>query len=78
MRCWGQGDNGQLGNRRRNTPIVWPLNVIGTPGVAWSSSDSSKATITDRGVATGRAGGNTTIAATTLGLINDNAVLAVK
>jgi uncharacterized protein YjdB len=46
--------------------------------VLWTSSDSSKATITDRGIATGRAVGNTTITATTSGFINDNAVLTVK
>jgi uncharacterized protein YjdB len=46
--------------------------------VTWTSSVSSKATITDRGVATGRAVGNTTITATTAGFINDNAVLTVK
>jgi alpha-tubulin suppressor-like RCC1 family protein len=80
MRCWGLDDEGQLGNRRRTgeTPHPWPVNVIGTPGVVWQSSDSSKATITDRGVATGRAVGNTTITATTAGFINDNAVLTVK
>jgi uncharacterized protein YjdB len=59
-----------------STPL--PVTVIGTPGVVWASSDTSKATITDRGVATGRAAGNTTITATTAGFINDNAVLTVE
>ena len=79
MRCWGWNNEGQLGNRRRTgqTPHPWPVNVIGTPGVVWQSSDPSKATITDRGLATGRAVGNTTITATTAGFINDNAVLTV-
>ena len=54
MTCWGWDNYGQLGNRRQNqhaNPL--PINVIGTPGVVWQSSDSTKATITDRGVATG-------------------------
>ncbi len=51
---------------------------MGTPGVVWRSSDPSKATISDRGVATGHAVGNTMITATTAGFINDNAVLTVK
>ena len=81
MRCWGLNHDGQLGTRWRTveyTPNRWPMNVIGTPGVVWESSDSMKATITLRGLATGRAAGNTTITATTPGLINDNAVLTVK
>jgi hypothetical protein len=79
MRCWGLDDQGQLGNRRRtDNPIPLPVNVIGTPGVLWQSSDSSSAAITDRGVATGLAVGNTTITATTAKFINDNAVLTVK
>ena len=76
MKCWGLNNAGQLGNRRK-TGGTWPVNVIGTPGVMWTSSDPSKATITDRGVATGGAVGNTTITATTAGFINDNAVLTV-
>ena len=79
MRCWGYNKYGQLGNRRKTAnPNTLPVTVVGTPGVVWTSSDSSKATITDRGVATGRAVGNTTITATTAGFINDNAVLTVK
>jgi hypothetical protein len=80
MRCWGLDNEGQLGNRRRtgDTPHRWPVNVIGTPGVVWESSDPSKATISGRGLATGRAAGNTTITATTAGFVNDNAVLTVK
>jgi len=80
MRCWGYDNYGQLGNRRTTgeTPHPWPINVIGTPGVAWESSDPSKATITMRGLAAGLALGNTTISATTAGFINDNAVLTVK
>jgi alpha-tubulin suppressor-like RCC1 family protein len=81
MRCWGLNHDGQLGNRRRTpayTPNRWPVNVVGTPGVVWASSDSSKATINGRGLATGRAVGNTTITATTDGFINDNAVLTVQ
>lgn len=77
VRCWGQNDSGQLGNRRYSKPSL-PVTVVGTPGVVWTSSDASKATITDRGVATGRAVGSTTITATTAGFINDNAVLTVK
>ena len=77
MRCWGFNNVGQLGNRRRNSS-PWPVNVIGTPGVVWQSSDPAKATITDRGMATGLAVGNATITATTAGFINDNAVLTVK
>ncbi len=46
--------------------------------MVWASSNTSKATITYRGEATGRAVGNTTITATTAGSINDNAVLTVK
>jgi alpha-tubulin suppressor-like RCC1 family protein len=57
MRCWGLDDYGELGNRRKNNkPNPWPINLAGTPGVVWDSSDSSAATITDRGVATGRVG----------------------
>jgi alpha-tubulin suppressor-like RCC1 family protein len=81
MRCWGNDSNGQLGDRRKtdySTPTPLAVTVVGTPGVVWTSSNTSKATITDRGVATGRAAGNTTITATTPGSINDNAVLTVK
>ena len=80
MACWGADFDGQLGNARTTgvKPNPSPTNVIGTPGVVWASSNASKATITDRGVATGHAAGNTTITATTAGLINDNAVLTVK
>jgi alpha-tubulin suppressor-like RCC1 family protein len=77
MRCWGNNGFGELGNRR-TTDASLPVNVIGTPGVVWESSHPSKATITDRGVATGHAAGNTTITATTAGFINDNAVLTVE
>jgi alpha-tubulin suppressor-like RCC1 family protein len=79
MKCWGLNDRGQLGNRRRTglraNPL--PVNVVGTPGVVWTSSDPTTATIGARGLATGRAAGNTTITATTPGFINDNAVLTV-
>jgi alpha-tubulin suppressor-like RCC1 family protein len=80
LRCWGGDDEGQLGNRRTTgqTPHPWPVNVIGTPGVLWQSSDPSRATISGRGLATGVAAGNTTMTATTAGFINDNAVLTVK
>ncbi len=79
MGCWGLNNYGQLGNRRQTSNAnPAPITVVGTPGIQWISSDPSKATITDRGVATGRAAGNTTITATTAGLINDNAVLTVK
>ena len=80
MRCWGDDRYGQLGNRRKTkgNPNPWPVNVIGTPGVVWASSDPSKATITGHGLAKGLAVGNTTISATTAGFINDNAVLTVK
>jgi alpha-tubulin suppressor-like RCC1 family protein len=77
MKCWGYNGFGQLGNRRTADALV-PVRVVGTPGVVWSSGDPSTATITDRGEATGRAIGNTTITATTPGFINDNAVLTVK
>ena len=71
---------GELGNRQTTSvnPNPLPVTVVGTPGVVWQSSDSSKATITDRGVATGLAAGNTTITATSAELINDNALLTVK
>jgi alpha-tubulin suppressor-like RCC1 family protein len=53
-RCWGANDHGQLGNGRENrSPTRWPVNVIGTPGVLWQSGDSSKATISEGGRATG-------------------------
>jgi len=79
LTCWGGNQNGQLGNGHKNTnPNPSPTNVVGTPGVVWQSSDSTKATITDHGLATGRAVGNTTITATTAGFISDNAVLTVK
>ena len=77
MRCWGQNDYGQLGNQRYTKPSL-PVTFVGTPGVVWESSDFSKATITDRGLATGRGVGNATITATPAGFINDNAVLTVK
>jgi alpha-tubulin suppressor-like RCC1 family protein len=76
-KCWGWDKFGQLGNRRRAYTSP-PVRVVGTPGVVWQSSDPSRATITDRGLATGRAVGSTTITATTAGFINDNAVLTVK
>ena len=47
-------------------------------GCGVAKQRSAKATITDRGMATGRAVGNTTITATTAGFINDNAVLTVR
>jgi hypothetical protein len=47
------------------------------PGVVWTSSNTTKATINDRGIATGRAVGNTTTTATAAKFINDNAVLTV-
>ena len=80
MRCWGFNNYGQLGNRRRTgeTPHRWPVNVIGTPGVMWHSSDPSKASIGMRGMATAAAPGSTMITATTAGFIDDNAVLTVK
>jgi len=77
MRCWGYNGAGQLGDRRKISSRL-PVTVVGTPGVVWTSSNLTKATITDRGVATGRAAGSTTISATTAGFINDNAVLTVK
>jgi hypothetical protein len=79
MRCWGWNHNAQLGNRLKgDKPNPIPVYVVGTPGVAWESSDLSRATITDSGVATGRAAGNATITASSAALINDNAVLTVK
>lgn len=80
MRCWGLNRDGQLGNRRTTgyTATRWPVNVVGTPGVAWRSGDPSVATITYGGRAQGRAPGNTTITATTQGYVNENAVLTVK
>ena len=73
----GEWDVGQLGDRRQDRSSL-PVNVVGTPGVEWTSGDLSKATISDRGVAKGRSVGNTMITATTAGFINDNAVLTVK
>jgi alpha-tubulin suppressor-like RCC1 family protein len=79
MRCWGWNSSGQLGNREKtNSPNPSPVTVVGTPGVVWESSNLTIATITDRGIATARAAGNTAISATTAGFINDNAVLTVK
>jgi alpha-tubulin suppressor-like RCC1 family protein len=79
MTCWGHNYWGQLGRLwRDNRAHPLPVTVAGTPGVIWTSSNPTKATITDRGVATGRGVGNTTITATTAGFINDNAVLTVK
>ena len=63
---------------RRMVATALPVTVVGAPGVVWSSADPAKATITDRGVATGRSVGNTTITATTAGFVNDNALLTVK
>lgn len=78
MRCWGLDGWGELGDRGSSSGVPKPVNVIGTPGVVWQSSDPSKATITMRGRATATAPGNTTITATTAGFVNDNAVLTVK
>jgi alpha-tubulin suppressor-like RCC1 family protein len=79
MQCWGSNQYGQLGNGRKTvSPTRLPVNVVGTPGVVWDSSDPTKATIRDSGRAIGRSIGNTTITATTAGFINDNAVLTVK
>src|SRR4029077_18846348 len=66
VRCWGHNLDGELGNGRKDPwnneqPHPLPVNVIKTPGVVWTSSNPTKATITDRGVATGLAVGNTTI-----------------
>ena len=80
LRCWGLNDAGQLGNRQKTDYNAnrRPVNVVGTPGVSWQSSDPSKATISGRGLATALAIGNTTITATSAALINDNVVLTVK
>ena len=79
MRCWGQDNYGQLGDRQNKVDArSSPVTVVGTPGVVWKSSDPTKATITDRGVATGLASGNTTITATTATNIDDSVVLTVK
>ncbi len=79
MRCWGQDNYGQLGDRQNKVDAhSSPVTVVGTPGVVWKSSDPTRATITDRGVATGLAGGNTTITATTTTNIDDSVVLTVK
>ena len=79
MTCWGYDHFGQLGVGYKNDkPNPSPLNVVGTPGVVWESSNTAKVTITDLGVAAGRAVGTTTITATTAGFINESAVLTVK
>jgi alpha-tubulin suppressor-like RCC1 family protein len=78
MTCSGVNNTGQLGKGHKSVYETLPVNVVGTPGVVWESSDPSKATITDRGVATGRSVGNATITAATAGLVNDNALLTVK
>ena len=75
------GDRARAGNMNGRRPFKAATKAaasVGTPGVVWQSSDSTKATITDSGVATGRAAGNTTITATSAGLINDSATLTVK
>ena len=77
MQCWGYNNKGQLGDRRKKVNSSLPVNVIGTPGVVWSSSNHSVATIVSRGLAKGVAVGNSTIAATTAANVNDNAVLTV-
>jgi hypothetical protein len=79
MSCWGTNSLGRLGNREKtNTPVPSPVDVIGTPGVAWASGARSKATIDERGLATGLAVDNNTIVASTAASINDNALLTVK
>lgn len=56
----------------QNCPVA---ALVGTPGVIWKGSSTTKATMTDRGVVTGRLVGNTTITATSAGVISDYAVL---
>jgi alpha-tubulin suppressor-like RCC1 family protein len=78
MQCWGGYGFGQLGDQTRSVGAPVPINVQNTPGVLWSSSNPTVATINARGMTHARAVGNTTITATTAAQINDNAVLTVK
>jgi hypothetical protein len=61
VRCWGMNTYGELGNGTTNNASTPTVVVDINP--AWTSSNPAVATINQTGLATGVAGGSTTIAA---------------
>jgi len=74
---WGENPDGQL-NDGTTTSSSTPVLIRGTPGVDWTSSDPTVATVDAFGSALGLSPGNTTIAATTPGGVSGNSRLTVN
>jgi hypothetical protein len=75
VKCWGMNTYGELGNgTTADTPA--PTSVVGI-NAAWTSSDSTVATIDQTGLATGVGPGSTTITAAFAGGSGNGALTVV-